>query len=238
MKGRKDSADEGGVRSLLLVRWPEKISPGQIINQLSGAVDLFPTLTDLAGLSPDYFYPLDGISLMPALSGETGEIDRTLVSTWNDRVSVRQGKWLFSADRQLFDLSTDKEQTVDVSALYPGLILQMQEKVDWYREEVLGSLPEKDLRPFVVGHPDERFSKLPARDGTPSGEIRRSNRYPNCSYFTHWKSHIDRITWPVAVEEEGVFEAIIYYNCATTDVGGFNLSEGREGGTAVPSDPA
>lgn len=229
MKGRKGSTDEGGVRSPLLVRWPEKISPGQIINQLSGAVDLLPTLTELAGLSPDYFHPLDGISLVPALSGETEETDRTLISTWNDRISVRQGKWLFSADRQLFDLSTDREQTVDVSALHPGLMLQMQKKVDWYREEVLGSLPEKDLRPFVVGHPDECFSKLPARDGTPSGEIRRSNRYPNCSYFTHWKNRTDRITWPVTVEEEGVFEAIIYYNCGATDVGALiSLKAGKE----------
>ena len=50
MKGRKGSTDEGGVRSPMLVRWPEKIKGGCVVKQLGAAIDLLPTLADLAGI--------------------------------------------------------------------------------------------------------------------------------------------------------------------------------------------
>ena len=40
MKGRKGSTDEGGVRSPLLIRWPDHISRGIQINQIASAMDL------------------------------------------------------------------------------------------------------------------------------------------------------------------------------------------------------
>ncbi len=49
MKGRKGQTDEGGVRSPLLVRWPGKIPAGKRVEPVAGAIDLLPTLADLAG---------------------------------------------------------------------------------------------------------------------------------------------------------------------------------------------
>src|SRR5262249_35498910 len=50
MKGRKGSTDEGGVRSPLLVRWPGRIRPDTRVAPIAAAIDLLPTLTDLAGV--------------------------------------------------------------------------------------------------------------------------------------------------------------------------------------------
>ena len=50
MKGRKGSVDEGGLRSPLLVRWTGKIPAGQVVEEIAGAIDLLPTLADLAGI--------------------------------------------------------------------------------------------------------------------------------------------------------------------------------------------
>jgi arylsulfatase A-like enzyme len=50
MKGRKGSTDEGGVRSPLIMRWPAKINPGTVINEIGGAIDLLPTLAALANI--------------------------------------------------------------------------------------------------------------------------------------------------------------------------------------------
>ena len=50
MKGRKGSTDEGGIRSPLLIRWPGQIKPGTKVTQIAGAIDLLPTLADLAGV--------------------------------------------------------------------------------------------------------------------------------------------------------------------------------------------
>src|SRR5690349_19662392 len=70
MKGRKGSTDEGGVRSPFLIRWPGHVMAGARIPQIAGAIDLLPTLADLAGVSVTSRKPLDGVSLKPLLLGK------------------------------------------------------------------------------------------------------------------------------------------------------------------------
>jgi arylsulfatase A-like enzyme len=48
MKGHKGSTDEGGVRSPLLIRWPGQIPAGKNVPQIAAAIDLLPTLAELA----------------------------------------------------------------------------------------------------------------------------------------------------------------------------------------------
>ena len=69
MKGRKGSTDEGGVRAPFLIRWPGHIRPGTRVPQIAGAIDLLPTLADLAGIPVASHKPLDGMSLKPLLAG-------------------------------------------------------------------------------------------------------------------------------------------------------------------------
>ena len=66
MKGKKGSIDEGGLRSPCLIRWPKQIPPGSLINQISGAIDLLPTVIDLVGLeAPPSGKAIDGLSMAP-----------------------------------------------------------------------------------------------------------------------------------------------------------------------------
>jgi hypothetical protein len=71
----------------------------------------------------------------------------------------------------------------------------------------------------VVGHPGSKYTQLPARDGVASGTIKRSNKFPNCSYFTNWTSLGDTISWDVEVAATGTFDVEIYYACPKKDVG-------------------
>jgi arylsulfatase A-like enzyme len=48
-KGQKGEAWEGGYRAPLVVRWPGRIKPGTVHNQLFAALDWVPTLVDIAG---------------------------------------------------------------------------------------------------------------------------------------------------------------------------------------------
>src|SRR4029078_3053382 len=75
MKGRKASTDEGGVRSPLLIRWPGHIKAGTRVTQISAAIDLLPTLTELAGvpLAPVADKPVDGQSVAPLLTDGSKE---------------------------------------------------------------------------------------------------------------------------------------------------------------------
>jgi arylsulfatase A-like enzyme len=220
MKGRKGSTDEGGVRSPLLVRWQGAIKPGTVVTPIAGAIDLLPTLTELAGVKPVGEMPLDGSSFAPLLLGTgRGPGARALVHFWNGRVSVRTQQYRLDPAGKLYDLTADPGQEKDVAAEQPGAAKMLAEVAGLWKRTVLAELPAKDDRPFPVGHAEFPIATLPARDGVPHGKVRRSARAPNCSYFTNWTSPDDRMTWDVEVATAGRYEAVVYYTCPAADVG-------------------
>jgi arylsulfatase A-like enzyme len=241
MKGRKGSTDEGGVRSPLLIRWSGHIEAGGVVDQIAAAIDLLPTLAELAGIPLASEQPLDGISLKPLLTGDPAESpDRRIFSHWNGRVSVRTQQYRLDHQGKLFDLNADPGQDTDVSQQHRELTELLRREVGQWKSELLTGL-EQDDRPFLVGHPDFRYTQLPARDATATGGIQRSSRFPNCSYFTNWTSTDEAITWDVDVVAGGEYDVEIYYTCPAADVGStVELSCGQarlQGKVDEPHDP-
>ncbi len=195
-------------------------SPGRTITEIAAAMDLLPTLADLAGVDPKTQKPLDGISLKPLLSGESPNWpDRLIVNHWGRRTSVRSRQFRLDDQDRLFDMRQDPGQSSDVSARFPDVAQRLiREKVEW-ESSALSELPEHDARPFPIGHPGFTFTQLPARDGVAHGNIKRSNQFPNCSFFTNWISTEDSVTWDVEVLREGDFEVELDYTCPDRDVG-------------------
>lgn len=221
MKGRKGSTDEGGVRSPFFIRWSGHIPSGKRVPQIAGAIDLLPTLADLAGIPVAPGKPLDGISLKPLLIGEAGAIgwpDRMMVSCWAGKVSVRTQQYRLDDAGRLFDMQSDPGQHRDISREKADVAARLSKSRDEWRSKVLPVL-KKDDRPFPVGHPQAVVTPLPARDGVPHGQIQRSAPAPNCSYFRNWKSTDDSITWDVEVLTGGQYEVTIHYTCPQADVG-------------------
>lgn len=219
MKGKKATTDEGGVRSPLFVVWPEKIRPGRLVTQISGAIDLLPTLTELAGIPIVDGKPLDGTSLEPLLLGKVGSIpNRMLFSHWNKKVSVRTQHYRLDHTGELFDMVADPGQKSAVTDRQPEIAKELQQYVKDWKSEILATVGE-DNRPFPIGHPDFPWTQLPARDGIPHGNIQRSAKAPNCSYFINWKTQDDKMTWNVEVLAAGNFEVEMYYACPPSDVG-------------------
>lgn len=226
MKGRKGSVDEGGVRSPFMIRWPGKISAGLRVPQISGAIDLFPTLCDLAGVPLPETKPLDGVSLKPLLLQEK----ETPVNTWPDRtlisfqsggkgrnLSVRSQRFRLDPAGALFDMVADPGQTQDVAAQHADEVARLKEVAKKFTGEVGPILAEAKARPYPVGYAPLTY--LPARDGEPHGNVQRSGKAPNCSYFTNWTSTEDSITWDIAPAEAGEYEVSLYYTCAPENVG-------------------
>lgn len=218
MKGRKASTDEGGVRSPLLVRWPGRIKPGTKIQPIAAAIDLLPTLTDLAGVKLGDGKPLDGISVAPLLRGEKIDWpDRMIFSHWSGSVSVRTQQYRLDSAGKLFDPVKDPGQKHDLSRDEPEVARKLSDAVANWRRDVLSELKKED-RPFPVGR-GPMPTTLPARDGVPHGNVQRSAKAPNCSFFTHWTSPDDRITWDVDIGTTGRYEVVVHYTCAAADVG-------------------
>jgi hypothetical protein len=219
------------VRSPLLMRWPPRIQPGTRITPIAGAIDLLPTLTELAGVKRVGDRPLDGISLAPWLLGaRSAPPERMLFQTWAGRVSARTQQYRLDADGKLFDMVADPGQQKDVAADRPDVARQLRTAVAEWRKTVLFNTRKKDDRPFPVGYPEMPITPLPARDGVPHGTVTRSAMAPNCSYFTHWTRPDDRITWDVEVATEGKYRVEILYTCAKENLGAtiaFRLGEAR-----------
>ena len=219
MKGRKGSDDEGGVRVPMMIRWPGQIIAGRKIPQIAGAIDLLPTLTDLADvdLKPDPGKLLDGKSLKPLLgSNKATWPDRMHFNFWRNGVSVRSQQFRLDPSGKLFDIAADPGQRQDVAQKHPEIAAQLKSAGEAKRKEVLRGTSNDD-RPFTVGYSE--FTPLPARDGIPHGQVQRSARAPNCSYFTNWKSADDEITWDIEVGKQGKYLATLLYTCAAKDVG-------------------
>ena len=219
MKGRKGSTDEGGVRSPLVVRWPARIPKGTFVKPIASVMDLLPTLADCAGIPVASQKPLDGRSLKPHLLGEKVQWpDRTIMNCWKGKVSARTQRYRLGHTGQLFDMLADPGQRKDISKEQPKVAAQLRGEVEQWKKTVLTELGE-DNRPFVIAHPDSEWTQIPARDGTAHGGIKRSNKFPNCSYFYNWTSLDDKITWPVEVGASGNYEVIMHYALPKGDEG-------------------
>lgn len=242
MKGKKGSIDEGGVRSPMFISWKGNIPSGKEIVKIAGAIDLLPTLADIAGIELQTRKPLDGVSLKKLIFEENPPWnDRMIFSHWGNAIGVRNQKYMLDAGNKLFDIENDPGQLIDISAEEPGILKQLLYAKRIWENNALAELPESDNRPFTIGCPDFEYTQLPARDGVAHGNIKRSNRYPNCSFFTNWISADDKITWEAEVLETGDFEVELYYTCSKEDVGStIELSFGASKVSCVievPHDP-
>jgi arylsulfatase A-like enzyme len=231
MKGGKGSTDEGGVRVPGYLRWPAKIPAGRTVRPITGAIDLLPTLTALAGIPRVGTKPLDGRDISPLLlNPDAAWPDRMIFSTWGGRVSVRTQRYRLDAQGALFDLQRDAGQASPMTAREPQIAAELMAAVKAWRGEVLNedagsSIPARQLnnivdpRPLPVGYPEFPLTMLPARDGEPRGGVKRSGSAPNSSYFVNWTSRDGELVWKIEVNRAGRYAVTIDYTCPIADAG-------------------
>jgi len=255
MKGRKGQTDEGGVRSVCYLRWPAKLPAGHTVSQISGAIDLLPTLTALTGVTRVGDKPLDGRDLSPLLLNQSPEwSDRKIFSTWAGKVSVRTQNYRLDHEGKLFDMVANPGQSEPIQEREPALTATLSEAVTDWRKEMFGSPPPAsdsqkpnlkkkgnpnaiDPRPLTVGYREFPITMLPARDGEPRGGMKRSSNAPNCSYFVNWKSLEDSIVWKLTIHTAGKYAVTIDYTCPLADVGStveLSFPGSRLTGTVTP----
>ncbi|WP_347840509.1 arylsulfatase [uncultured Draconibacterium sp.] len=220
MKGKKGSTDEGGVRSPMIITWESKLKGNTNINTIAGGIDLLPTLIDLAKIETIHTKPLDGVSLKPLLYNENPQWpNRNIFSYWNGQTSLRNQQFRLDADNKLFDMKNDPGQTLNVADSFPDIHNQLVTAKNNWNLQVLSELDADSPRPFPIGHPSMPITQLPARDGIGYGNITRSNKYPNSTYFTNWIATTDKITFDTEIIRSGNYEVELFYTCPQQDVG-------------------
>ncbi|MCB1122453.1 MAG: sulfatase-like hydrolase/transferase [Verrucomicrobiae bacterium] len=91
--GHKYDFYEGGIRTPAILRYPARITGGQVRTQAVTVMDWYPTLMDLCGLSLPRV-EMDGKSLVPLiLDGSVPSPHERLYYQWYYSWMVREGEW-------------------------------------------------------------------------------------------------------------------------------------------------
>jgi len=94
LRGRKGMLLEGGIRVPMCMRWPGKIAKGSKVDDPVISLDFLPTFVAAMGHAVDPAWQLDGVNLLPRLTGAVDKLDERVLF-WrqrNDR-AVRIGDY-------------------------------------------------------------------------------------------------------------------------------------------------
>jgi len=69
LRGGKGCYYEGGIREPTIVRWPGRVKPGTTCETPIIGIDFYPTILEIAGAKKPNGKVLDGVSVMPLLTG-------------------------------------------------------------------------------------------------------------------------------------------------------------------------
>jgi len=93
-RGGKGVCLEGGIRVPLIARWPGRLPAGQVYGEMVSTLDILPTAIVAAGGEIDPAWRLDGVNLLPHLSGETPAAPHEwLFWRMGENRAARKGPW-------------------------------------------------------------------------------------------------------------------------------------------------
>jgi len=141
LRGVKGNPFEGGMRVPFALRWPARLPKGKTYDEPVIALDLLPTALAAAGLTVDPPKPLDGVNLLPYLTGETtGRPHETLYWRAGESKAVRDGDlklvYFQGEGPMLFDLAADIGESNDLATKRLDDVKRLSEKLAAWEGEL------------------------------------------------------------------------------------------------------
>jgi arylsulfatase B len=174
MRGKKGSEYDGGHRVPFIAHWPAGgWNRPHTSATLTHAIDVLPTLLDVAGATPPPGLRLDGRSLRPLLDPAAKATDwpDRLIITDSQRVrdpvkwkqsAVMAQEWRLVNGKELYAIQRDPGQKEDVAARHPEQVARMRAFYEaWWAElEPTFALTTE----IPIGHPQHPVVSLTAHD--------------------------------------------------------------------------
>ncbi|MEO0447761.1 MAG: arylsulfatase, partial [Verrucomicrobiota bacterium] len=210
MRGGKGSEYDGGHRVPFFCYWPAGELEQRVVTQLSGHVDVVPTILDLCGVDSAPHSPsMDGVSLRRLLEGRAKSWPDRILVTDSQRVkdpikwrksSTMRGPWRLINGEQLYHVKNDPKQAKDVASDHPEVVQELRDFYDawWADLEPSFSIPAK----IILGNDAENPSRLTSHDWITVGSTPWNQG--------HVRSGLDKEGtqgfWYVQVERGGEYE--------------------------------
>lgn len=156
LRGRKGSVYEGGIRVPCFVRWPARLPADKKIDATAAHIDLLPTLLSACDVEKPAGVALDGVDLMPLLSGQQQSLpERTLCFQWhrgdvpemNRACAARRGRFKLlqplgsngealpaALKFELYDIEADPYELHDLAAAQPDVVARLRRDYEtWFK---------------------------------------------------------------------------------------------------------
>jgi arylsulfatase A-like enzyme len=165
LTGVKGEVHEGGIRTPFLVRWKGRLPAGKLYDRPVIQLDICPTALAVAGVPLPADVKLDGVNLLPYLTGANSG-DPHDVLYWRftfppnrpdvPRWAIRRGEWKLLSDvdphnpkapptgrtLKLINLASDPQEATDLSARHPEKVKELEAEWKKWSAELVNPAPD------------------------------------------------------------------------------------------------
>ncbi|MFR9603690.1 MAG: sulfatase [Rikenellaceae bacterium] len=132
------------LNSTFMVKTPNMNKGGVTTDKLVGTIDIYPTVCELAGITPPE--GIDGVSITPIIDNPKAEVRDEIYSYWQGKLSIKTERFRMSVHNSrgvevfmLFDHKSDPNETVNVVDKYPKVAEELKAKL---KAQNKGYLPD------------------------------------------------------------------------------------------------
>lgn len=166
-RGYKFCLFEGGIRTPCIMSWPERIPSGKVVDEMSMAADILPTICQAAGVDLPADRVIDGRNLLPMLTSGAASPHEEIFWSWGPlanypgepgQLAMRRGKWKLTINAIphdlsenarkairgedsvfLADLENDPGETRNLRRQHPSLTEELVRRVNRWHDEITAS---------------------------------------------------------------------------------------------------
>ncbi len=179
MKGAKGNPNEGGTRVPAFFSWKGTLKEGVDVDRLTAHIDMYRTLSEIAGAQVPEIGQVEGRSLVGLLNDAGAKWDDrflfTHVGRWKkdagpesmkyQRFSVRSEGYILVGKEELYDMIADPGQKVNVIEKHPDVAKEMLDAYEqWWKETRPLMVNENEPvyegdQPFVIKYEEQLKGK-------------------------------------------------------------------------------
>lgn len=163
LRGHKFQEWEGGVRAPAIIKWPAAFKGGRSLDQVTGYIDVIPTLLSATGAGESEHLAFDGKDILPVLKGIKDPFNRNFYlgygsmvnSNWKLVQANAGNPKMKQKEDAFFEIMTDPDETKNVKDKYPQEFEELKEEIKVY-DSIKAS---KEVPPYGQGRKNFKAPK-------------------------------------------------------------------------------